>query len=91
MNTDQSPPLPLGVGLGLRSVPVPWTRDELGWVALLCVCPLAEIASYCFYPSGWARLYWINAAQTFASLLCWLLVRRLARTGTGETARSPFW
>jgi len=72
-------------------VAVPWTRDELGWVALLCACPLAEIASYGFYPSGWARLYWINAAQTLASLLCWLLVRRLARPGTGENARSPFW
>jgi len=91
MNTDQSPPARLGVGLEQRSVAVPWTRDELGWVALLCACPLAEIASYGFYPSGWARLYWINAAQTLASLLCWLLVRRLARPGTGENARSPFW
>ena len=61
------------------------------WIALLCVGPLVELASYFLYPSGWGRLYFINAAQTLASLVCWLQVRRLARPGIGEHAPSPFW
>lgn len=61
------------------------------WIVLLCACPVAAVASYLIYPSGWGRLYFINASQTLASVLCWLQVRRLARPGVGDAAPSAFW
>ena len=68
-----------------------WSREDLAWVALLGACPALELASYFLYPSGWARLYFINVGQTLASLVCFLQVRRLASRGVGETAPQPFW
>ena len=86
---------PFSARRGAESAPavvsVTWTREELCWIALLCACPAVELASYFLYPSGWARLYFINAGQTLASLLCWLQVRRLDRRGVGEAAPKRFW
>jgi PAS domain S-box-containing protein len=57
----------------------------------LLLGPVLGTASYFLYPPGWARLYFINAGQTLASLIAWLLLRRLTRTGASDPALLPFW
>ncbi|HND62852.1 MAG TPA: PAS domain S-box protein [Opitutaceae bacterium] len=48
------------------------------WAVLLALGPLAEIASFFLVPRGLNRLYILNAGQTFASLIAWLVLRRAA-------------
>ncbi|MFI5336714.1 MAG: nitrogen regulation protein NR(II), partial [Opitutales bacterium] len=68
-----------------------WAREDLLWISLLLVCPLMEATAYFHFEPGWARLYLINAGQTLASLLCWLLLRRLVRGGGSDPTLGGFW
>ena len=68
-----------------------WTRAELIWLVVLLGTPLFEVLAYFLFQPGWGRLYLINTGQTFASLLCWVLMLRLGRSGSGDPALGSFW
>ncbi len=91
MNTARPFPVRGAPEAGHAATDGSFTREELCWIALLCVCPVLELASYYAFPSGWARLYFINAGQTLASLLCFLQVRRIAVRRAGESSPHHFW
>ncbi len=92
MKLDQSPPDRKGTDTPWASPKAgSWTGDDVAWMALILAGVLAEVSSYFLFGRGWWRLYTINAGQTLASLVCCLLVRRLARPGVGNAAPAPFW